>query len=343
MTRLDLTSVAKAPGPAAGVTSLTMSIPSGSLTCLVGPAGAGKTTVLRLLAGFERPDTGTIGADGVDIGADPPERRRFAVVTGDRDLFPNLTVRQNIEFALAARGSGRGGPAADRLVDEFDLAPHAGKHPHELTAVQRVHTALARALACEPRVLLLDDPTAALGPVLRQAIDDRIRHLHSDRGVTTVVATQDPRQALAIADRIAVLNLGRLEQFAPAREVYLYPVSGFVADLTGPVNRIRADGRADGTWRVLDRTVRASRVGRAGTADVAAIRPECLVLDAEGPARVADVRFAGALTRVLVDDPLAGRLVVDAPSMDCAWLGAGRSVRVRLHEAVDLVPLIGRA
>lgn len=337
MTAVTLTGVSRASRPVGGVRDLTLTIPDASVTCLLGPTGSGKTTVLRLLAGLDRPDVGSITADGVEISCLTPERRRFALVSGGADLFPNLTARQNVELAADRAGD----VDVDDLLERFGLGPHARKRPDQLTALQRVRTALARALAARPRVLLLDEPTATLGPHPRSVLVEDVRSAHLIERLTTVVATQDPDHALRLADQIAVLHAGRLEQVGSSLEVYRRPTTEFVADFTGPVNLIPARGRADGRWHVLDDVVDGTRLAHDGAVDVAAIRPEGLTLTTGGAGQVVDVAFRGALTRVEVADGRGASVFADVLSIDAGDIRVGMSCGVRVATGLGSVGLVG--
>ena len=345
MAAVEMTGIEKSFGPSVALADFSVSIGSGELVCLLGPSGCGKTTALRILAGFERPDRGTVVVGGKDVSDDPPERRRFGMVFQDYSLFPNLTARQNIEFGLKVqkRPATERAEVVERMVAVTALDAHADKYPHQMSGGQKQRVALARAIATSPRVLLLDEPLSALDAKVRETLRDEIRRLQQEIGVTTVFVTHDQHEALAVADRVGVMSNGRLEQLAPPRELYLNPANAFVAGFIGTVNRVDAVGQSDGRWRVLGRVLAGSRPGHEGVEEVAAVRPEQVAVDPDGPATVVGLSFLGPITRVTVDDPQVGQVLADVISADAADLRPGGAVRVRLRDDVEHVVLIGRS
>jgi putative spermidine/putrescine transport system ATP-binding protein len=344
MAAVEMTGIEKSFGPSVALSDFSVSIESGELVCLLGPSGCGKTTALRILAGFERPDRGSVVVGGRDVSDDPPERRRFGMVFQDYSLFPNLTARQNIEFGLKVqrRPAAERTDVVDRMIAVTALDEHADKYPHQMSGGQKQRVALARAIATSPRVLLLDEPLSALDAKVRETLRDEIRRLQQEIGVTTVFVTHDQHEALAVSDRVGVMSNGRLEQLAPPRELYLNPANAFVAGFIGTVNRIDAIGQPDGRWRVLGRLLDGTHASHSGAEEVAAIRPEQVAVDLDGPGTVVSVSFLGPITRVIVDDPDAGHVIADLISADAADLRPGAAVRVRLRDDVDRVVLIGR-
>ncbi|MDI1290983.1 MAG: ABC transporter ATP-binding protein [bacterium] len=324
-----------------------MSIRSGELVCLLGPSGCGKTTALRVLAGFEKPDSGSVLVEGRDISADPPERRRFGMVFQDYSLFPNLSARQNIEFGLKVqkRPPAERREIIDRMLAVTALGDHADKFPHQMSGGQKQRVALARAIATSPRVLLLDEPLSALDAKVRESLRDEIRRLQLEIGVTTVFVTHDQHEALAISDRVGVMSNGRLEQLAPPRELYERPANAFVASFIGTVNKVPAVGAADGRWLVLGRRVPAERFAAQAEVDLAAVRPEQLAVEHldGGSTVIAAVSFLGAITRVTLTQDSGDTLIADVISADAVDLAPGMSVRVRLRDDVTSVVLIGGA
>jgi putative spermidine/putrescine transport system ATP-binding protein len=342
---VDMIGIRKAFGESVALEDFTLGIDSGELVCLLGPSGCGKTTALRILAGFEKADSGMVKVEGRDVVNDPPEKRQFGMVFQDYSLFPNMTARQNIDFGLKVqkRPAAERSSIIDRMIEVTRLQEHADKYPHQMSGGQKQRVALARAIATSPKVLLLDEPLSALDAKVRETLRDEIRRLQLEIGVTTVFVTHDQHEALAIADRVGVMSNGRLEQLAPPRELYENPVNAFVAGFIGTVNRLEAVGATDGRWQVLGRSVPAARAGSEGQRDVAAIRPEQLAIDpsADGGASVVSVSFLGPMTRVIVDDATYGRLFADIISSDAAGLHAGQPVRVRLRDDVADLVLIG--
>ena len=332
--------VRKTFGSTVALDDLTLEIYSGELVCLLGPSGCGKTTALRILAGFEKPDAGTIRVGGEDITAVPTPRRGFGMVFQEYSLFPNMTGRQNVDFALKLRkaGSVERTETVDRLLDITGLTEHADKYPHQMSGGQRQRVALARALASQPRVLLLDEPLSALDAKVRDSLREEIRRVQREVGVTTLFVTHDQHEALAIADRVGVMSQGRLEQIDPPRALYEQPASAFVAGFVGTVNRIPAHAEGE-RWRVLNRTLPGAPTVAGAT--VAVVRPEQLAVDVEaaGLDTVREVVFLGPLTRLTIEHE-GSTLIADLLTAEFGGAAVGDRVRVRLRDDVEDVVLI---
>ena len=210
-------------------------VPRGSLTALLGPSGCGKTTLLRAIAGFERPVAGSIAIHGEPVcGAGhwvPPESRRVAMVFQDGALFPHLTVRQNVRYGV--RRDPRGDDRVGRVLEMARLSELAERYPDELSGGQQQRVAVARALAPEPRVVLLDEPFAALDAALRQSLRDEVREVLRAAGATAILVTHDQEEALSVADRLAAMRHGRILQVGPPEEIYRRPASLAVAEVLG--------------------------------------------------------------------------------------------------------------
>jgi putative spermidine/putrescine transport system ATP-binding protein len=344
MASVDMVAIRKEFGSSVALEEFSVSIKSGELICLLGPSGCGKTTALRILAGFERADSGRVLIEGRDVAGEPPERRRFGMVFQDYSLFPNMTARQNIEFGLKVQKKGpvERREVVDRMIDVTHLGEHAEKFPHQMSGGQRQRVALARAIATAPRVLLLDEPLSALDAQVRETLRDEIRRLQLEFGVTTVFVTHDQHEALAIADRVGVMSQGRLEQIAAPRELYERPVNAFVAGFIGTVNRIPAKAGAGGRWQVLNRNVEGSESGSPGVEGVVAVRPEHIALDHGTLAhwRIEATSFLGPVTRLVVSGTNPVQLIVDLPSTDAADFSVGNLVDVRLRDDVGHVTVI---
>jgi sulfate transport system ATP-binding protein len=219
---------------------VSVEIPSGSLTALLGPSGSGKSTLLRVIAGLERPDAGTVAIDGRDATATPTQRRGVGFVFQHYAAFKHMTVRENVAFGLKVRRRPKAEVRrrVDELLELVQLPGLADRYPSQLSGGQRQRMALARALAVEPSVLLLDEPFGALDAGVRKDLRAWLRRLHDDVHVTTVFVTHDQEEAMEVADRIVVMNHGRVEQVGGPRDLYEHPANAFVMGFVGPVTRL---------------------------------------------------------------------------------------------------------
>jgi sulfate transport system ATP-binding protein len=219
---------------------VSVEIPSGSLTALLGPSGSGKSTLLRVIAGLERPDAGTVEIDGRDATSLPPQRRGVGFVFQHDAAFKHMTVRENVAFGLkvARRPRAEIRARVDELLELVQLPGLADRYPAQLSGGQRQRMALARSLATQPRVLLLDEPFGALDARVRQELRAWLRHLHDEVHVTTVFVTHDQEEAMEVADRIVVMHHGRVEQVGGPRDLYEHPANAFVMGFVGPVTRL---------------------------------------------------------------------------------------------------------
>ena len=217
--------------------------PGGSLTALLGPSGSGKSTLLRVIAGLEEPDAGRVEILGQDVTVLPVQKRGVGFVFQHYAAFRHMTVADNVAFGLRVRRRPRAEVRSrvSELLDLVQLEGLAGRYPSQLSGGQRQRMALARALAVEPQVLLLDEPFGALDARVRKDLRTWLRRLHDETHVTTLLVTHDQEEAMEVADRIVVVNHGRIEQVGPARELYDRPRNEFVMSFVGPVNRI--DGK----------------------------------------------------------------------------------------------------
>lgn len=272
---------------------VSLEIRSGELLALLGPSGSGKTTLLRAIAGLEPPDRGRILFDGEDATTLSVQARRAGFVFQHYALFRHMDVRGNIAFGLEVRRRAERWPRAriaarvEELLSLVQLDGLGARYPAQLSGGQRQRVALARALAIEPRVLLLDEPFGALDAQVRRDLRRWLRQIHDRTGLTTVFVTHDQEEALELADRVAILNRGRIEQVGTPGEVYDTPVSPFVYGFVGEANRIPA--------QLLH------GVGIPETAESLYVRPQDLVLAASGsPATVLQVQRSGARLRVRV-------------------------------------------
>jgi sulfate transport system ATP-binding protein len=268
---------------------VSLKVEKGELVALLGPSGCGKTTLLRVLAGLETPDAGTVVFDGADVTRTPAAARNVGLVFQHYALFEHMTVFENVAFGLRVRGAPKARIAerVRELLEHVRLAGFAERLPSQLSGGQRQRIALARALAAEPRVLLLDEPFGALDARVRQELRVWLRRLHADAGVTTVLVTHDREDAFEVADRVAVMNAGRLEQVGRPVDVFHEPASAWVMRFLGDVNEFPLRGdRAPGIGYVRPHEIELSRSGSD---------------DASVSAKVRRVHNAGASVRIEFD------------------------------------------
>jgi len=294
MARLELVNLAKRYGRGGepAVQDLSLEVNDGEFVCLLGPSGCGKTTTLRMIGGFLRPDAGDVRIDGVSIVGDPPERRPTAMVFQRYALWPHMSVWDNIAFGLQVRRRPREEIArrVGLTLELVGLPGYEKRYPAQLSGGQQQRVALARALILEPRILLLDEPLSNLDAQLRIHMRTELTSIQRRVGITTVFVTHDQEEAMSVADRIAVMNAGVLEQMDTPDEIYARPSSLFVATFIGTMNRLDATIDSRGWLRAgpFDVPVPDGARGVAGPL-VAGIRPEDLVLEERGagvPARI---------------------------------------------------------
>jgi len=305
-----------------GVTALrdiSLSIESGEFFTLVGPSGCGKTTTLRAIAGLTGGGGGRVAIDGRDVTGAPPEERNVGMVFQNYALFPHMSVHENVAYGLRFHDLGSERSEADRvaeLLDLVDLAQLADRSPEQLSGGQQQRIALARALAPEPDVLLLDEPLSALDAKLRKRLRVQIKTIQRELGITTVYVTHDQAEALAISDRVAVMQNGHVEQVAAPETIYRDPASRFVAEFVGDNNLFDGAVTADGSSVAVDGATVPLPTGAAapaGESVTVAVRPEAITLDdGDGSA------FAGTTLTATVETI---EFLGDAYRIHCRWQG----------------------
>jgi spermidine/putrescine transport system ATP-binding protein len=320
---IALEDVTKRFGPATAVDSIGFTIDEGEFFSLLGPSGCGKTTTLRMIAGFEVPDEGRILLQGKDVTTVPANRRPVNLVFQQYALFPHMSIYDNVAFGLRLKHVPRAELQA-RVVEMLEIVALGGlerRRPRQLSGGQQQRVALARALVNRPAALLLDEPLGALDVKLRKQMQLELKRIQSELGTTFVYVTHDQEEALAMSDRIAVMNHGRVEQLASPREVYEHPTTSFVADFIGSLNtlELRVDevvgGYALQRLGEDERLVVPVEAGvRPGDSLRVAVRPERVRVDepVEGGSRltgaVAEVVYLGMYTQLFVDTA-AGRVL----------------------------------
>jgi len=232
--------ISKRFGDFTALDDVSVDVPTGSLTALLGPSGSGKSTLLRVIAGLENPDAGSVRLDGEEVTNLPPQSRGVGFVFQHYAAFKHMTVWDNVAFGLTIRRRPRSEikQRVNELLDLVQLTGLAKRYPAQLSGGQRQRMGLARALAVDPKVLLLDEPFGALDARVRKELRIWLRRLHDETHTTTVIVTHDQEEAMDVADRVVVMNAGRIEQTAPPRELYDHPANEFVMSFVGPVNRL---------------------------------------------------------------------------------------------------------
>jgi len=279
-----------------------LTIHAGEFVALLGPSGSGKTTALRVLAGLDVADEGSISINGADVSALPTNKRDMGMVFQSYSLFPHLSAGENVEFGLRMRKVGakeRRTRAADALK-LVGLSAHADRFAHQLSGGQQQRVALARALVTEPRVLLLDEPLSALDAKVRVQLREEIRRIQTKLGITTLFVTHDQDEALAVADRVAVMRDGRIEQVGTPEELYTRPVSPFIADFVGLSNRLAGQVRY-GFAEVCGTSLPLVDPSHSDGPVQVSIRPEDIeFVDSGIAAVVVSSSFLGSLRRTTV-------------------------------------------
>ena len=353
------------------VDDLSLTVPRGAFFALLGPSGCGKTTMLRMIAGLEQPTTGRVLIGETDLTGSRPYERPVNTVFQSYALFPHLTIRDNVAFGPKRRKAADAEKQADEALALVQLSHLAARKPTQLSGGQQQRVAVARAIVNRPEVLLLDEPLGALDLKLRRQMQIELKRIQSEVGLTFVHVTHDQEEAMTMADTVAVMNEGRIEQMGPPEILYDLPRTPFVANFLGQTNLIPVTyaGR-DGDWQKVSASGRTFQVAAARTNETSGalalgVRPEKVrihetepdgrggLTSVIGPGTVADVSFTGVSTQYLVDVPGFGRWGVfeqnldveriDTRVGDTAWLSwdAGHSFVVtggeELHAGMETI------
>jgi ABC-type Fe3+/spermidine/putrescine transport system ATPase subunit len=317
---LELKGVSKSFGATKVLEQIDLAVEDGEFITILGPSGSGKTTILRMIGGFTQPDRGEILLDGNDIAKQPINRRPFNTVFQDYALFPHMNVAGNVGYGLKVRGVARG-TVEKRVAETLDLVQlgtFKDRYPQQLSGGQRQRVALARAIICEPRLILLDEPLAALDVELRKQMQEFLKGIHREIKTTFLFVTHDQEEAIAMADRICVMNFGKILQLGTPTEVYYRPRSEFVARFFGDNNLIEGSVTESGTSRgIVDTPIGPllcttdNGAGPKGSRAFAVIRPETIGIDTGSgwprgavdqivSGQVTSVDFGGSTTQAVV-------------------------------------------
>ncbi len=341
MSFLELQGLAKRYGDFTAVSDCSLSVAKGEFVCLLGPSGCGKTTILQMVAGFTPPSTGRVILDGNDITDIKPNKRGLGIVFQSYALFPHMTVADNVAFGLEMRGVAV--PERRKRVAEtlelVHLEPLATRYPRELSCGQRQRVAMARALVIQPPVLLLDEPMGALDAKLREEMQIELRALQHRVGITTIMVTHDQAEALTLADRVVLMNKGRIEQVGKPFEMYEQPNGRFSSTFLGKANVFEGQGHAQGV-AVADIVLPLNGSAMSGDVDYI-IRPEKLQFTTDSPivsGRVSARVFLGNHWLFQIDTPL-GVLQLTHPNSGQPQAGEGDPVGLTWSaEHVHVVP-----
>lgn len=339
MPLVELRGLCKTFGTVKAADSVSIDIESGEFITLLGPSGSGKTTVLRLIAGFEDPDSGSIHLGGVDITHLPPFDRDVNTVFQDYALFPHMTAQQNVEYGLRTRKVPKDERTKQALeaIAAVKLEHAADRLPHQLSGGQRQRIALARAMVLRPKVLLLDEPLGALDRQLREEMQVELKNIQRDAGITFIFVTHDQEEAMRMSDRIVIFNEGRVEQVGTPEEVYERPATRFVAGFLGAANIVSGEPAKKIFGRPTTVSIRPERM-RLQAPSYSATSDEMAIA-----ATVKEAAFVGANTVYVVDTDDGVRLSISrtntqSPGHDNRFAAGDRVLAVWLHRHIAEIP-----
>ena len=337
---LELSNISRTFGTVLALDGLDLKIKPGELVALLGPSGCGKTTALRIVAGLEKADSGKLLVNGEKYLNVPASKRDMGMVFQSYSLFPNMTVFQNIEYGLRARKieSAQREKKIRKVLELVDLTAKTNSYPHQLSGGQQQRVALARALAIEPNVLLLDEPLSALDAQVRGQIREEIRRIQLELGITTLFVTHDQEEAMAISDRVGVMNQGKLEQIDSPTAIYNSPNTPFVASFVGQANRLPAEISGAGNVRVLGQKISLSPLSSTSEktkSAIALVRPEALVItspeDEEAAFGIIAVKsFLGPITKLGIASEGLPLIHLNLSSKDARKLEVGSAIAFKI-------------
>lgn len=332
---LQLRDIHKGFGTFKALDGVSLDIAAGELVCLLGPSGCGKTTLLRCIAGLESQDQGRIHFSGRDVSALPPQARDYGILFQSYALFPNLTVSRNIAYGLTGQGREAMRARVAEMLELVGLCDSAEKYPAQLSGGQQQRVALARALAPSPSLLLLDEPMSALDARVREHLCAELRSLQRQLGITTLMVTHNQDEAMLMADRIAVMNQGRVEQYATPQAIYDRPATPFVAGFVGQGNWLPCRREGSQAW-VGAISLRLAEVGDNAQGRLFC-RPEAVVINPQSaqenlfPARMREITFLGNRCRMSFElDDLPGHALLAEMTPEAMPPLPGNQIRVAL-------------